>query len=104
MPRKKKEETKASRPATSPAAREQQLTHLAVQLAEKQLRDGTAAPSVINHFLKVASSREAIEREILEKQARLIEAKATSLSESKDSERLAKEAIEAMKNYNPGSN
>ena len=100
---KKKEEVKNSRPATTPEARENQLVNLAVQLVEKQLRDGTAAPSVINHYLKISSSRERIEREILEKQSKLIEAKASSISESKDSERLAKEAIEAMQNYNSGS-
>lgn len=91
------------RPATSPEAREQQLVNLAVNLAEKQLRDGTAAPSVINHFLKIASTREIIEREILEKQAKLIEAKASSISKDREAEELAKAAIEAMKNYNSGS-
>jgi hypothetical protein len=101
---KKKEELKGSRPATTPEAREQQLVSLAVTLAEKQLRDGTAAPSVINHFLKIASTRETIEREMLEKQSRLIEAKAQSISKDREAEDLAKAAIEAMKNYNSGSN
>ncbi len=103
--RKKKdvEKDKGMRPATSPEAREQQLVNLAVNLAEKQLRDGTAAPSVINHFLKIASTRETIEREILEKQAKLIEAKASSISKDREAEELAKAAIEAMKNYNSGS-
>lgn len=97
---KKTTNTKKSRPASNPDAREQQLVNLAVELAEKQLREGTASPSVINHFLKVASSRETIEREILEKQARLIEAKASSISKSKESEEVARKAIEAMRNYN----
>lgn len=105
MPRgKQKSEDKGIRPATSPEAREQQLVNLAVTLAEKQLRDGTAAPSVINHFLKIASTRETIEREMLEKQSRLIEAKAASISKDREAEELAKAAIEAMKNYNSGSN
>jgi hypothetical protein len=104
--RKKKEveQDKGMRPATTPEAREQQLVNLAVNLAEKQLREGTAAPSVINHFLKIASTRETIEREMLEKQARFLDAKAKSIGESKDAEKLAKAAIEAMKNYNSGSN
>jgi hypothetical protein len=92
-----------SRPASSPEAREAQLVNLAVDLAEKQLRDGTASPSVIAHFLKVASSREAIEREMLKKQYEFLDAKAKSIGESKDAEKLAKAAIEAMKNYNSGS-
>ena len=57
---------RAAKPAADPVSRERQLTSLAVDLAEKQLRDGSASPSVINHFLKIASTREAIEREILE--------------------------------------
>lgn len=89
--------------ASSPEAREQQLVNLAVNLAEKQLLDGTASPSVINHFLKIASTRETIEREILAKQAAFLEAKSKSIGESKDAEKLAKAAIEAMKNYNSGS-
>lgn len=101
MPDKKTAKKKATgRPASSPEAREQQLVNLAVTLAEKQLRDGTASPSVINHFLKIASSRDSIEREILEKQAKLIEAKALSISKDREAERIAKEAIAAMKNYN----
>jgi len=95
--------TRAAKPATTPEGREQQLVNLAVELAEKQLRDGTASPSVINHFLKIASKREVLEREILEKQSRLIEAKAKSINRDKEAEELAKAAIEAMKSYTPSS-
>ena len=92
-----------ARPASNPEAREQQLVSLAVDLAEKQLRDGTASPSVISHYLKISSSRETIEREMLQKQAALIEAKAQNISKDREAEDLAKAAIEAMKNYNSGS-
>ena len=95
--------TKGARTASTPEAREQQLVNLAVSLAEKQLREGTASPSVINHFLKIASRREVLEREILEKQSRLIEAKAQSISKDREAEELAKAAIDAMKNYNSRS-
>ena len=91
-----------SRPASTPEAREQQLVSLAVDLAEKQLRDGTASPSVISHYLKIASRREVLEREILEKQSRLIEAKAQNINKERENEELAKAAINAMKNYSPG--
>jgi hypothetical protein len=100
---KKKENTRGSRPASTPEAREAQLVNLAVDLAEKQLRDGTASPSVISHYLKAASRREVLEREILEKQKALIEAKAQSLSKDREAEDLAKAAIEAMKNYGSSS-
>lgn len=92
-----------ARPASTPEAREQQLISLAVNLAEKQLRDGTASPSVINHYLKMATTREKLEREILEKQSKLIEAKAQTISKDNETEKLAKAAIDAMKNYSSGS-
>ena len=101
---KKKEEPRAAKPAQTVEGREQQLISLAVDLAEKQLRDGSASPSVINHYLKMASRRETLEREILERQSSLIDAKAKSIAKDKEQEQLAKAAIEAMKNYNSGSN
>lgn len=100
---KKKEEVKTSRPMIDPANREKQLISLAVDLAEKQLRDGSASPSVINHYLKMASTRETIEREMLQKQSKLIDAKAQKIVQEKEQEEMAKAAIEAMKNYSSGA-
>lgn len=104
MVRKNNNEDKGIKPAREPENREQQLINLAVNLAEKQLRAGTASPSVINHYLKLGSTRETIEREILEKQKKLIDAKADSIVKVKEQEQLAKAAIDAMKNYTPSSN
>lgn len=87
------------RKARSPEEREKQMINLAVDLAEKQLRDGTAAPSVINHYLKLASRRETIEREILEKQKLLLEAKTGAIDSNKNTEKLYAEALEAMRQY-----
>lgn len=91
-------------PAQNPENREQQLVSRAVDLAEKQLIEGTASSAVIVHYLKLASKREVLEREILEKQSQLMEAKAQSIVKDKDNEKLAKAAIEAMKSYNPSGN
>lgn len=93
---------RTNKPAVDPESREKQLVNLAVDLAERQLMDGTAPPSVINHFLKIASKRESLERDILEKQAELIQSKAKNISKDRDAEELAKAAIEAMKSYKPG--
>lgn len=100
--KKPAKEKKAPKPASSPEAEEKQLTALAVNLAKKQLIDGTASPSIIAHFLKIASSREVIEREILARQSKLMEAKTSSIAKDKESESIAKEAIEAMKSYSKG--
>lgn len=90
-------------PATTPDGREGQMINLAVRLAEQQLIDGTASAAVITHYLKLGTARETLERDILSKQSKFLEAKATSIAQAKDSENLAKEAVEAMKSYSSSS-
>lgn len=97
----KKKADRKSKPASTPEAREKQLVSLAVDLAEKQLKEGTASPSIINHYLKIASRRESLERDILEKQSKLIQSKAENMTKDREAEELAKAAIEAMKSYSP---
>ena len=87
------------RPALTPEARENQLISLAVDLAEKQLLEGTASSQVITHYLKLGTTKEKLEREILEKQKELIEAKTENLQSAKRIEELYKNALDAMKNY-----
>lgn len=90
---------KMMRPALSPEARENQLISLAVDLAEQQLREGTASSQVITHYLKLGSTKEKIEKEILEKQKELIEAKTQNLHSSARVEELYEKALTAMRTY-----
>ena len=90
---------KTIRPAINPEARENQLISLAVDLAEKQLLEGTASSQVITHYLKLESTKERIEKEILEKQKELITARTEALQTSKRVEELYANAINAMKRY-----
>lgn len=76
---------------------------LAMDLAEDQLRNGTASSSVITHFLKLGSEKDKLEREILASQKTLVDAKAESITSGKRAEELTEKAIEAMKSYG-GSN
>lgn len=87
------------RPALSPEARENQLIALATNLAEKQLMEGTASSQVITHYLKLGSTKERIEKEILEKQKELIEAKTASYQSQTKMEELYAEAIKALRKY-----
>lgn len=87
------------RPALSPEARENQLISLAVDLVEKRLREGTASSQETTHFLKLASSKARIEKEMLEKQKELIEAKTRSLDRNDRTEELYKNALDAMRSY-----
>lgn len=93
------EESSTLPPALTPEARENELISLAVDLAEKQLREGTASSQVISHFLKLASEKERLEREILEQQKQLLVAKTDSLKSAKHVEELYSDALEAMKRY-----
>lgn len=87
------------RPALTPEARENQLIYLATELAEQQLRDGTASSQVITHYLKLGSTKERIEKEILIKQKDLISAKTEALQSAKRIEELYANAISAMRRY-----
>lgn len=87
------------RPATTPEARENQLIAMAVDLAAQQLQDGTASSQVITHYLKLGSTKERIEREILEKQKELITAKTEALQSQKRVEELYANALKAMQRY-----
>ena len=90
---------KRGRPASDPEARENQMIALAVDLAEKQLIEGTASSQVITHYLKLGSTKEKIEKEILERQKDLITAKTESLKSAKRVEELYSEALKAMSRY-----
>lgn len=87
------------RPALTPEARENQLISLAVDLAEKQLREGTASSQVITHYLKLGSTKERIEKEILEKQKDLIDAKTQNLKSIERQEQMYAEALKVFRGY-----
>ena len=97
----KKDQQFLSRPATTPENRELQLAALATDLAEKQLRDGTASPSVITHYLKIASPRETMERMNMERQNDLAAAKAEALRSEKQIADMISQAMDAFRSYAP---
>lgn len=86
-------------PASSIEEREDQLIALAVDLAEKQLREGTASAQVITHYLKLGSTREKMEKEIMREQKKLLEAKTDAIQSSQRIEELYNNAIAAMQSY-----
>ena len=54
---------------------------------------------VITHYLKLGTTKEKIEQEILEKQKELITAKTENLKSAKKIEEIYQKAIDAMKRY-----
>lgn len=95
----KDEKQKRRRPAITPEARENQMVSLAVDLAEKQLMEGTASSQVITHYLKLGSTKERIEKEILENKKELIKAQTESMQSAQKVEELYENALNAMRSY-----
>lgn len=86
-------------PAKSPEARENQLISAAMDLAEQQIMNGTATSQVITHFIKLGSTKERLEKDILAQQAELIKAKTESMKSAKRIEELYTNALNAMRLY-----
>ena len=101
MAGKSEEKSPRSRrpPATTLEARENQLINLAIDAAEKQLRDGTASSQVITHYLKQSTVREQLERDRLRKENILTEAKIENMASAKRVEELYEKALHAMRAY-----
>lgn len=99
--RRKHEEGKPPRRkrATTPEGRENELVSDAIDLAEKQIRSGTASSQVITHFLKLGSTRERLEQQRLEHENELTRVKIEALESQKRVEELYMEALSAMRSY-----
>lgn len=91
--------SRGRRPATTPEGREGQLVSLAVDLAEKQLSDGSASAQVISHYLKLGSTREQLEQDRLRQENELLKAKVEQLASTKRIEELYEDALNAMRTY-----
>jgi len=99
MSKKEDERTNKKPPASNLESRENQLISLAVNLAEKQLVDGSASSQVITHYLKLGSTKDRLEKEILESKKELMTAKTDAIKSTQKSEEMYKEALDAMKLY-----
>lgn len=86
-------------PAASPEARENQLISSAVELAAKQLADGTASAQVITHFLKLGSSTERLAQEEKTVDIELKKAKIEAYASAARIEEMYGNALNAMRAY-----
>lgn len=99
MAARSKNAPRGRRPASTPEGRESQLVGLAVDLAEKQLVDGTASAQVISHYIKLGSTRERLEQDRLRQENELLKAKVEQLASTKRIEELYEDALNAMRTY-----
>ena len=86
-------------PASNPEERENQMISLAVNLAEQQLREGTASSQVIVHYLKLASTRNKLEEEKIKYETAMLQAKKDALNKSGQLQELMANALEAFRSY-----
>lgn len=91
--------TTRRRAATSPEERELQLADAAYDLADEQIRSGTASSQVITHFLKMGSTRERLEQDRMRHEVELMEVKKEQLEGQKRVEELYANALDAMRGY-----
>lgn len=92
-------ETYREAPATTEEAQENRMISLATDLAEKQLREGTASSQVIVHYLKLGTTRERLEKEILAQQKELMQAKTEAIQSAQRIEELYSKAMDAFRQY-----
>lgn len=90
---------RGTRPATTPEGRENQMIALAMDLAEKRLRDGTASNQLIVEFVKRGATKTLLEKEIMEEQKEMLKAKTEQLKTAKHIEELYANALNSMRKY-----
>lgn len=96
---REKNQSKRRPPAKTPEARENQLVSLAIDLAERQLVEGTASAQVITHYLKLGTTRDRLELEKLQRENELLKAKAEDISAKQHGAELYEQALKAFKYY-----
>jgi len=103
VPRRKPQEVSQTvskmPPAFNREERENQLIALAYNLAEQRLLDGTASAQEVAYLLKAGSTRDRLERRLMEKQDELMAAKAAAIQSQKTMEEAYTKALAAMRRY-----
>lgn len=85
--------------ANSPKMRELQLTALAYDAVEQRIRMGLASAQEYVYFLKLGSANAELERQKLETENKLAEAKIASMQSMQTQEELMSRAIEVFGQY-----
>lgn len=91
--------TRRRPPAQTIEGRENEMIALAVNLAEEQLRNGTASSQIITHYLRLGTTREQLEQKRIEQDIKLNQAKTEAIESAKHVEELYAKAISAMRSY-----
>lgn len=91
------------KPATTPQGLENSMIALAYQVVEKKMLSGTASSQEVVHFLKLGTEREKLERQKLENENALAQARVEQISNASQLEDLLNTALAAFRGYQPSS-
>lgn len=86
-------------PYRTGAEQENRCISLAMEEAEKRLRNGTATSQLISQFVRYGTEREKYEREKLRRENELLEVKAEAIRSAERMEEIYAKAIDAMRTY-----
>jgi len=89
----KPKDRRKSKINTSSESREKVMIDLAMDAVEERIRSGKASASEYVHFLKLGTEQAKLEREKLQKENKLLEAKTQSIEESAEVKKLIDEAM-----------
>lgn len=78
---------------------EDQLITLAVDLAVKRLREGTASNQLVAEIIKMGTAKERLAKEKLQRENELLKAKAEAMKASETAKEMYTKAIQAMRLY-----
>ena len=90
---------KKMRPALTLEAEENEMIALAMDLTKKRMLEGTATSQEIVHFLKLGSTREKREQEMMEKKMTVMDAQVKEYESADDFRQMIEEAMNAFKGY-----
>lgn len=86
-------------PAPSLEGREDQLTHMAYNLVEQRMRDGTASAQETVHFLRAGSREKQMQLDKLRGENEVLRTRVKEMEQRTSSEELLEKALAAFKGY-----
>lgn len=86
-------------PVLTVEGRENQLIAAAYDLAEKRILEGTASSQELTYFLKMGSSKTALENAKLKEEVTHLRAKTSALEAQINNEALLDRALKAFRSY-----
>lgn len=101
MPRRRNNSDIEIRQALTPEGRMNQLTKKAFDLAERQLEDGTIAPSTLNALLRYGTIENELQLENMRAKKKLNDSKISLIESEVKGKGDSEEVIRAIRGYAP---